>query len=542
MIKKFAEVLKYLGVVTGILIGVISCENDFKNVGVSIVDNSIFSTKDTILEVIAFSRNIDSNQTNALDHYLLGVQSDLIFGKLETSIIGQLSLPMTDYEYGLNAVIDTVIVDIPYLATLDGTQTYVDEEDVEHEVPKFVLDSIWPKGDKSFQLNVFELGTYLSNIDDNDPTKPKKYYNVEVFDKLNSLYSNSFVPNPNDTMLIVDRYRYLELGEKEIYKKDTIKKTELSPSIKIPLDVGIIKTIFQDNAEGSEFASNANFYHYFRGLYLEALEISSANASLMTLDLSQAAMTIYFSYDVMDTEEEDEDLDEDGIFGEDEPVKVRTPNSFKFPFSGIKTNLYNRDDSGSVENYLDNNANQTDGENLLFVQGAAGTDVVIKLFGEDSNENEIPDDLEMLRNKNWLINDAQLILNIDQNNTTNWTPERLYLYVYGGEEGENTQTLDAMRYPIESTGGKLQRDSDGNPEKYTFYITEFISEILKHDSELTKYNFGVKVYHKHDIPTFENDTILRKFNTNPKGLVLKGNLPSSDETRIKLEIYYSEKN
>ncbi len=545
MIKKFVVVLKYLGVTSGVLMGVISCENDFRNVGVNIVDNNIFSTDSYISEVKAYSRDIERNQTNTLEYYLLGVQKDEIFGKLETSIVSQLSLPETNPDFGTNAVIDTVIIDIPYLAILDGTQTGIDG----NNVPKFVLDSIWSTGDKSFQLNVFELGTYLSNLDPEDPTEIKKYYSDDNFFKTNPnspLYSSLFTPNPNDTMLLVKRFKYPnypDLLVKEVYQVDSIKKTILSPSIKITLDNNEIKTIFQDNSEGSEFASNANFQHFFRGLYFEALENNSENASLLTLKMTDATMNIYYSNDVEVDEAEDEDLDGNDITGE-ENVIVRKPNSFTFPLSGVKANLYARDYSESTVESFTDNPNQTIGEEKIFVQGAAGTDAIIELFGEDANSNDIPDELEILRGKNWLVNDAQLIFYIDSDNITNWTPERLYIYNLGKEEEEDTQLIDALPQSLGNLEGTLQRNTEGNPEKYIFHITEFISEIIESDSELDLYNLGLKVYSIYDLPNQQitTDTILKKYNTNPKGLVLKGNFPSSEENRIKLVIYYSEKN
>jgi len=550
MLKEFVVVLKYLGVASGILAGIISCENDFRNVGVSIVDNNIFSTKDTVLEVITYSKEIERNQTNGLSNYLLGAQRDDIFGKLEASIVAQLSLTETNPEFGTNAVLDSVIVDIPYLATRNGTH--------ENNSPNFDLDSVWTSGDKSIQLNVFELGTYLNLVDSENPTETKKYYSDDIFLKVNSgnpLFSGLIVPSAVDTMLLVNRYKYPNypnLLPKNLYTTDTIKRTDIKPSLKIPLDKEQIKTIIQDNATGSDFASNANFQHFFRGLYLEALESTETDASLMTLSVSDATMTLYYSNDVVEDEDTDEDLDGNGITGES-GVTVRTPQSLAFPLSGVKANLYDRDYSGDlVESYISSGAaNEITGEEIIFTQGAGGVLSVIKLFGEDANSNEIPDELEFLREKEkqWLINDAQLVFYINPDNATNWTPERLYLYNTGVEDdtdGEeyDTQIIDAMPTSVGFLDGTLVRDENDEPEKYVFHITDFLSEIIKTDTEYELYDLALKVYNEYDSPDSQSttDTIVANINTNPKGIVLNGNLPVSEENRIKLEIFYSEKN
>lgn len=544
MLKKFVFVLKHLGIATGVLVGVISCENDFRNVGVNIVDNNIFATDSYISEVIAFSKDIDSNQTNSLSYYLLGVQRDAVFGKLEASIVTQLTLPENNPDFGVYPVIDSVIVDIPYLSTLNGEHA--------NGTPKFDLDSIWTAGDNNFQMSVYELGTYLNSVDPEDPTKPKKYLNNDIFSKINPttpFYSGLIEPSDIDTMLLVKRYKhpnpnYPNLTTKEVYQTDTITHTNQQPSLKIPLDKEQIKTIIQDNASGGDFASNANFQHFFRGLYFEVLENGLGNEALMTLALSDAKMTIYYSNDVEADEEADEDLDGDGINGET-GVFVRTAQTLAFSLGGIRTNLYSRDFTGDiVENYI-NNPNQTEGEELLFVQGAAGTHAVIKLFGEeDTNGNNIPDELDTLIENEWLINDAQLTLYIDPDNATNWIPQRLFLYnIKNTEEDEedNTQILDALNQEAGYLGGVLVTEDD-EPLKFIFHITDYISELTKPNSELVLHDLGIKVYNNYDVALSANDIILRDFDTNPKGLSLIGNLPNSDEKRVKLEIFYSEKN
>ena len=55
-------------------------------------------------------------------------------------------------------------------------------------------------------------------------------------------------------------------------------------------------------------------------------------------------------------------------------------------------------------------------------------------------------------------------------------------------------------------------------------------------------DFGIKTFDGNDMPLSPIDTILRKYNNNHKGVVLTGNVPITEENRIKLEIFYTEKN
>ena len=326
-----------------------------------------------------------------------------------------------------------------------------------------------------------------------------------------------------------------------LYKTDTIKKTVLAPSLKIPFDNETIKVLFQDVATGADFASNANFQHYFRGLYLDAHESTTEDAALMMLKMATANMTIYYSYDEIKDEADDEDLDGNGVNGESD-VHVRTPKSLLFPMNGIKANLYNRDYTGSEFESVLATTDINQGSERLYVHGAAGSHAVIKLFGEDANSSGVPDELETIRQNNWLINDAKLSLYIDKEHTTAWTPERLYLYQIGDED--NIQIPDALPQALLNIGGQLVRDADNNPEKYVFNLREYMTKLLSPDSEMPLRDLGLKVFDNHDIPssTTMYDTIMRKYDSNPKGVVLKGNLPLTGEQRVQLEIFYSKAN
>ena len=551
MIKKFVSISKHLILGIGIIVGIMSCENEIENTGVDLVNNDIFNSDKEEFEVIAYNNNIEQNQTNGLPTQLLGVQRDVNFGKLKASIVTQLLLPVTNPDYGTEAVIDTIILDIPFSVTSDGKDGY--------GRPKFIYDEVWTSGNAKFHLNVFELGTYLNSNDPDDPTKAKKYFSDDVFVKSQSLFSGEVSPNLVDTLLLVKRYKYPNypsLTDPEVYKTDSIMAAgSVAPSLKIGLDEAVFKNLFQDYATGSEFASQANFQHHFKGLYLEALEATDVNdAALLSLDLVKATVKIYYSNTTEEDEGPNEDLDGNGVTGET-GVTVHNPESFSYPLSinapqtsggGVKMNLFERDYTESVaQNYL-TNANSTDGEDLLFLSGATGSNAVLRLFGEeDTNSNGIPDDLDYLRTKEWLINDAILTFYIDETNVADNTANHLFIYNIGSEE--NTQIYN---YYKGGMGGLLETDGDEDdpqPVKYSIHIVDYITEIMKPDTNLELLDIGIKIMEPGDSPpataTENTDEALSTYSNNHKGAVLKGNnLPASDPKRIKLEIYYSEKN
>ncbi|WP_111707201.1 DUF4270 domain-containing protein [Lutibacter citreus] len=508
MTTKVVSTIKYFGVFSLVFFTLFSCEKDIESVGVSLVDNNNFSSDNLVTEIISKTENVDRILGNSLTQNLLGVYKDDDFGKIKASIVTQLAPPVLDTYadgYGDNAEIDSVIINIPYQATR--------EEDNSDGTPKFVIDSVFGNDDVEFNLSVYELKTFLNSLDPTDPTKSAVYYSDKEFLKgITPFYSDKFKVNPNDTVSYIKRY--LNDGV-TVYDTDTIKKDDLNPSINIPLDETLIKEIFIDNAANAEFASVDNFIRYFRGFYIEASELNSEYAHILSLNLSGAKMSIYYSR--TQDEDTDEDLDGNGTDGE---TGVRTKHQYTFLFNSLTSNIINRDYSGS-------NLEQGT-EERLYVQGAAGSIATLELF---SNEN-----LTELRANNWLVTDADLSLYIDQDASAKEVPEKLYIYNYD----ENEQIIDAITEGPTALGGNLERDDDGNPLKYVFKITDYVSNLLKSDdpSELVK--LGIKVYDISDTPTSTTDVIVHNYGSNPQGVVLFNH--NSGEKRVKLQISYTELN
>jgi hypothetical protein len=507
MAIKVVNALKYLGLFSIVFFTIISCEKEIESIGVNLVDSDNFTTDKKITEVITANKNIDKVPSNGIAQYLLGVYSDNEFGTLKASIVSQLNLPVTAeaYNYGTNYGIDSVLMFIPYQSTKSADK-YSDGK------PKFSIDSVFGNPDVEFQLGIYELKTYLNTLDPNDPSKPAIYYSDKEFQKGDTpFYLGNFKVNPNDTVAYIKRYMPNGVTS---YTKDTIKQTDKSPTIKIPLNENLVKQIFVNNAAGAEFQSLDNFQRYFRGFYIEATALTSNKSHLISLAMANAKMVIYYSKD------EDEgatvDLNGNKINGE---LGVRTKHSYEFAFGSIKSNMLKRD-----------LAPHQSGEDRLYIQGAAGSIATIKLF---NNENLVD-----LQDNNWLINDANLIFYVDQNAASNIAPEQLFIYNYS----DNLQFTDVMTEGIDAAGGKLERDVDGKPYRYVFKITDYISRLLKTDEPLELVEIGLKVYNPSDTPSAIDDIKVRDYSWTPKGVVLFGDDPSFGDKSVKLEISFTQLN
>ncbi|MFK5958440.1 MAG: DUF4270 domain-containing protein [Lutibacter sp.] len=512
MTTKVVKVLKYLGLFSIVFFTIISCDKEIENIGVNLIDNNNFSTNKLTTEVISGSENVERVISNGVPQYLLGVYSDAEFGKLKASIVSQITLPLTgdNYSYGTNANIDSVLIDIPYQSTRDI-------ENYSNGKPKFTIDSIIGDVDTEFLLKVYELKTFLNSLDPEDPSKLAIYYSDKEFMKDETpFFSGNFKVNPDDTVTYVKRY----MPDATIYDIDTIKKADISPSIKIPLNEAMIQQIFVDNVNDLDFSSIDAFQHDFRGFYIEAEELASENSHLISLDMTNAKMTIYYSND--EDEPEGTDTNENGTTGEQ---GVRISHEYIFSLGSIRSNVIDRDNTNS----------KASGEDKLYVQGAAGSIATIEILNAEN--------LADLQDNNWLITNASLIFYVDQNASSNIAPEQLFLYNYD----ENSQILDMLTEGIFTMGGSLERDDDGNPYRYVFRITDYISELLKkleedEERSVDLVKLGIKVYSSTDTPVSPLDTSIKNFSWNPKGVVLYGDNISAGDKRVKFQISYAEIN
>ncbi len=535
--KKFT-IFRNIGVAIIFLLGIVSCEKDLEDIGVDLTGQKPFNVGDTILEVIAYHKNIESTRVDNNDPertplYLMGVNSNSTFGSLKSDLISQVFLPVFGADFGDNAVIDRVVLNIPYFSTRDGDQSAVDpitglpiqdENGDSIQVPNFILDSVYGNQDLEFKISVFELGTFLNSLDPDDPSQPNEYFSDKEYVKNDKLHEGNFKPNRNDTVLYVER-RNLDDDPTTVDDIDTIQSQNSSPSMKFDLDEQFFKERFIDHNNPSDFENNENFVRYFRGLYIDA---EGFDGSLINVLAANASMSIYYTNEVLTTEDEGEDLNYNGVTGESD-VLVKTKQTQNYPFGGVRTGYYERSYAGSKAEETLFNPDTENGESSLYVQGAAGSEVIIDMFDDET--------LAFLRQQSLLINEANLVFYVD--GEQDFVPNKMFLYKYDFNSMIND--LYNFRFGPLVFGGNLVYDEEGNPELYKFRITDYLTKMIKGDEPIALSKLALKNYVDTDgLETSVLDTLVQKWNYIPKGVVLHGNKPADNNKRIKLEIFYSQ--
>jgi hypothetical protein len=507
MIKKGA----YFSLFILLISAVISCEKDFQDIASSVVSNTKFETKDTIIEIDVTNKQITSVRADGLSiggtlgQYLLGVYNNSNYEKIEASTVSQLALDANaktlKKTYGADttvvSTIDTVILKIPYQATLKTGTT-----------SEYTLDSIIGDQTKAFNLNVYRIDTYLNRLNPADPSKRNEYNSDASYQvlpgELNAQVNYQFIPNKLDTILVYKR----RLSTGTVYKTDTIKLTNNNPFARIPLDKAKIKQIFIDEYGSANFQSQEALNEYFKGLYLEA---SGNEGSLMAFNIASTNFQFKPSIEIKYTNT----VLKGGTTVVDTIEKTNT-----FLLSNFTNSLYKMDEKVFPTN------------NKVIVQGTAGNMASVELLNSTQLNN--------LRSKEWLINDATITFYVDKNiigNDTTNTPYKLLLFKDGTVK---SHIKDLTTEGSEIFGGKLILDTNKKPDYYSFKITDYVSDLLNGE---TNYNpiLGLKVLNSSDVPTSATDTIVTTHNWNPKAVTLLNHLSSNGTRRARLKISYTIK-
>lgn len=523
MIRKIGA----LGISLLCLGAIISCEKDFNDIGTNVVSNTKFETGEILLDVEIETIDLESVQADninltayqqqlggALGEYWLGVYNNPNAKKIEASIVSQIG-----YVSGLKntAGIDTilnlekVILKLPYPATSIGKNS--------DGVTEFKLDSILGNTDIETSVVVKQNNTYLNTLDPNDPSKNNTFpsdFNYENSQVLSENLNFKFTPKAIDTAFYYNRIN--RMNPSEIYE-DVTKATQIInsdtialPFLAIPLDLTKMEDLFWDKFESNEFSSKEEYENYFRGLIIESRGIDGSLVPFNLNSTPRPSLVFYYTKSIMDNG----------------TVKDTINSKYSFTLSGIRNSMYK----------MTNPTISTPANNFV-VQGTAGT--IAKITVLDNTK------LQEIRANNWLVNDASLSFYVNQSISAdkNIIPQRLFIYQNKDNgNGGNTPTQLTDTYKESATfGGSLELTEGDKPEKYTFKITDYISDLLNGTTNDVS-PLILKVYNNPTDNAVNNNALdvnVKSYNWNPRGVtLLDGKETVNGTKRAVLKISYSK--
>ncbi|EDM44310.1 hypothetical protein SCB49_04755 [unidentified eubacterium SCB49] len=523
--------LPYTVAIFAIIIGLASCSEDFESIGTEIVNDQGLNVEvNREATVVAYSRKLSPFRSNNVTKYQLGTYSDPVFGESTANILTQVNLSESDPDFGENAVVDSVYIYIPYFSTAGET---------EDEVTEYTLDSIY--GSSPIRLEFFESTYLLRNLDPTSNFEEAQRYYTDEGSLFEDYLSTSLLEIPEFTPSASE----IALVEGEDDDEET---TRFAPGLRAQLSSDFFQQLIIDKSGQPELLSNSNFLNYFRGIYIKASNIT-ANGTLVNLNLEEAVIDISYTFD------DDDEVDERGT------------DVFQLTLNSISVNTFDTTLNPTIANDL-LNVDRVNGEENLYLRGGEGIMSIIELFGnEDSigyndfgvvnQPNGIPDELDEIRQKGWLINEANLVFHVNQDLMVGGEtePERIFIYDFKNNERltdydldptiSETELVDAVTTHL----GRLERDDSDNGSYYKVRITNFMNNLVNQDS--TGVKLGLVVAQDVINPNFLK---LRNIQSpgieyvpevslqSPEGTILYGNATPNEEKRLTLEIYYTDPN
>jgi len=501
-----------------------SCDKDYNTIGKDLIGDNNFVLDQYSSGVVAHNQKIGPVQSNNLAINSLGIYTDPLFGKTTANFATQLNLTALP-TIGKNAKVDSVYISIPYFSTttntdLEGKKTYR-------------LDSIYGENKGKIKLSIYESGYFMRTLDPATGFKDAQpFYTNE-----NSLFDNakkgSRLNNASDT---AQNDEFFFSSKPTVLSTIGIdgKKTSVSsgPSMRLKLD----DTFFQNKIlnDPTKLTNSAVFKDYFRGLYFKVENVSGSEGSMALMNFAEGKITISYKEDLVSNN-----------------VTTRVQKTIVINLSGNTVSLLEQSGMNSAYSNAINNPNTVLGDENLYIKGGEGSMAVISLFNT-------PGELEQIRSKGWLINEANLIFNIDASKMSNSTePNRMYLYDLTNNKPIFDYYTDATtvsnpkknKYILSGIINKAAV-TNGRGQTYKFRITNQIRNLVN-NSDSTNVKLGLVVTESIAEPNFVKLKTANPFSSkvakasvmNPLGTVLYGSHPSvPEDKKIKLQIFYTKPN
>ena len=525
-----------------------SCETDFTSLDSDVINsnNAInFETNSIEYPIVTHSKIVDPVQSNNLPSFLLGYNNHAIYGESTSSFVGQMVPDQYSPDFGDNAVLDSVILTIPYFSR--GIETS-DEDDITYE-----LDSVY--GGSPIKLSIYRNNFFLRSFDPyGEFDDSQKYYSNGSLSDLELITQgqlegellfeiNDFVPSANQINLT-------ELDTLDV----PFVSQKIAPAIRFRLDTPndtYWQNLIFDNEDDPVLLNENNFKDFFRGLYIK-VEGINPEGSMMLLNLASTNtnLTIHYTSDTPITDETD-------TSNEDDITSYQ--NDYVINFSGVLLNIFDNNFSVDVSN-----SDEVNGDENMYLKGGEGYIGIIDLFN-GTVENEVGDQVDAFDHfKSFfyddisdsslkLINEAYIEFYVNQNLNLENEPDRIYLYNYEQntslidyfiDQSVSSTTINAKINHLEPLQ-RVDDDPEGQGIKYKIRITEHLNNIILLDSTNARLGLGTindiaatsffSILNDDDDLQLASGTILSH-----KGTILHGNQSQQEDKRPKIKIYYTE--
>ena len=585
----------------------ISCDQDFNTIGSDLVGDEHFDFNSHEAQLKAYSVKTNEVQTNNLPINPLGIYNNPYFGVTKSNFVSQLSLATAQPNFGTNVQVENVTLYVPYFSTVETNNT--DGSKV------YSLQSIYGANKESkMKLSVYENGYYLNSYNPNDNFQTQQRYfsdgstngalinfenlkrgndgngnsvqnGTRLNDSPNTAENDQFFFNKSEIIVYKTKFNtttgileYVDANDVVLANQNDVSlrvvKERLAPGIYLTLNKAFFKKRILEAGNENLFNNN-EFKQYFKGLYFKMEQLPGEEGAMAMINFSNAKVNINYS-----------SVDQGAAAGTVATSKTLVLNLGTNSGSN-SVSLQDYSYSGAYNSGLNASAtNPTFGsDSKLYLKGGKGSVVYLDVFGSAdilkpvngqlvAGANQIPDELDQLRLKGWLINEAYLEFYIDKTamaGANQLEAERLYLFDATNQKALVDYTFDATtnsntKYNKLIFGGIIERDNTANKKgiKYKIRITQHINNLINStDANLNKnvrlgltvtenINYSNNYYYKNPLslnnPIMGSNDVVEYFPVTSimeqQGVVLHGTNPSTEDAskKLKLVIHYTKPN
>lgn len=603
----YKSLLRPLLVIGIIAIVLISCDKDYDQLGTDIVGENHYGLEKYVgATVSAFNQDLGPISSNDLAINPLGFYEDPAFGNTQANFVTQVVLSTEAPSFNNKVVgdyqvlpeMDSVIIDIPYFSKLKET-----DADGKHI---YELDSIYGTEGAKFKLSIYRSNYFLREFDPDLSFGAKQLFYTSQDAVINDNKLGSELNNSPDTDGHENTHFYFDKREHKttVLGEDGVTLTypRSAPSMRLHLD----KTVFNDlilNGPSSQLINNDIFKNYFRGLYFKTSSIGEPGNMAM-LNFGNGKITMYYKEDKKTTTKDEQ--------GNDVITFTRVNKTFALNLSGRTVSLLNNTRNANYNSAMSNTSQEA---SRLYVKGGAGSMATINLFGttdlkglapnpsfnssipvsynnpkyllsptynpnlpiSDTNlkyvvtgPNGVSDEIDDIRAKDWMINEANLTFYVDkaEMNANKRVPNRIYLYDVNNKKVLVDYTQDFTSnstYPklnkyifggifVNDEGKVVDESNNEKANKYKIRITNHVRNLINKDSTNVRLGLVVTENISGDHTVFSkrqnpgSDAVISAPSMsvmNPLGIILHGTkstIPVEENRKLRLEIYYTKPN
>ena len=578
----------------------ISCNKDYKTVGLNLIDNNTFRTNLEEIPLSVKMRNIPPYVSNTVTTFQIGEYNDNIYGLSKVNFLSQVNFEDPNLVFGDYSqsnednpdgnisriqeieTIKNVFLDIPFY-------TNIDDDDNDGVINIYDVDSTDPYSDSdgdgvsdadesNLGQNPLDQDTDGDGILDGEDTEsinphagrtlyeldslignPEATFKLKVseldyflrpydpdsnFEKFQKYYSNNTLPENFSGYTLFDSEVKIDSNELVFYNEDDPETEEEDESEVVKerlsprIRVDLDHDFFQTKFLDIEGSQEISNLDNFK-LYFKGLVLEAYDFSdplLMILNFNEAEIKVVYEYQKYNTQDTTDDTSDDTVDTEEA--------DFLLKLNGIKLNSFKHDPyPGYVYSAI---ADTVTNPERVYLKGGQGIMAEIELFKDDNGV----DVLEEIRSKEWLVNEANISIYIDKEMLSSSggiiEPSRLYLY-------DLVNKAPIIDYFVDNSagqksyqnkvihGGIIELDDDKNGLMYKIRISEHIKNVVRKDSTNVKLGLVVSSDINNTINIEVKDSEYMLFTPlssaiNPLGTVLIGPSPSAENFDKRMKL------